>query len=513
MPQKFIGCDRGQAFLMAPSLLDWVPEDHLVWTILDAVDGMKLGAFYGAYRADGHGRPAYEPSMMVALMLYAYARGNRSSRGIERACVEDVVYRVVAANRAPDHSTIAEFRKRHETALAGLFSDVLALCAQVGLVNVGVIAVDGTKVQASASNHASRDYEQIAKEILAEADRIDREEDELYGEQRGDELPEQLRTREGRRAALAEAKRRLERDRHAERVEVSEAIPPGLRLELDAEVIVPRGQGRDGWLREGRDQLDEHRRLEATPVAQSRLERLFVAERRLVEELAVECAANAAYEAYRAGGVDKRGRGFGGGSKPYQPPAMPAGTVNVTDPDSKNLKAFRGYVQGYNAQAVVTEQQIVIAAEVNSDSADFGQLQPMINTARAELAVAGIAEELDIVLGDAGYWNFQQMDQLAADGIQVLIPPDAANRKGARPGWHGGRYSWMRHLLSTELGRQLYRKRQAMIEPVFGDIKFNRRINRFQRRGDSAARSEWRLTAATHNLRKLHNHRTATAAA
>jgi transposase len=211
MPQKFIGCDRGQAFLMPLSLLDWVPEDHLVWTILGAVGGMNLDAFYAAYRADGHGRPAYEPGMMVALTLYAYARGNRSSRGIERACVEDVVYRVVTANQAPDHSTIAEFRKRHETALAGLFTDVLALCGEAGLVNVGVIAVDGTKVHASASNHATRDYGQIAKEILAEADRIDREEDELYGEKRGDELPDQLRTREGRRAALAEAKRRMAR--------------------------------------------------------------------------------------------------------------------------------------------------------------------------------------------------------------------------------------------------------------------------------------------------------------
>jgi transposase len=347
MPQKFIGCDRDQAMLMPLSLSDWVPEDHLVWTILGAVDGMGLDAFYGAYRADGHGRAVYEPRMMVALTLYAYARGNRSSRGIERACVEDVVYRVVTANRAPDHSTIAEFRKRHETALAGLFTDVLSLCGEAGLVNVGVIAVDGTKVHASASNHATRDYEQIAKEILAEADRIDREEDELYGDARGDELPEQLRTREGRRAALAEAKRRLERDRQAKQpeVEVSEAVPAGLRLELDPEVIVARGQGREGWLREASHQVDEHRRSQAIPVARSRAERLLEAERRLREDLAVECAANEAYEAYRAGGVDKNGRRFGGPPRPYAPPAVPTGTVNITDPDCRNLKAFRGYVQ------------------------------------------------------------------------------------------------------------------------------------------------------------------------
>jgi transposase len=142
MAPNFIACDRDQPFLMPPSLLDWVPEGHLVWTILGSVDEMDLSVFEGAYRADGHGRPAYDPSMMVSLLLYAYARGNRSSRGIERACVEDVAYRVIATNLVPDHSTIAEFRKRHETALAGLFTSVLALCNKAGLVSVGVIAVD-----------------------------------------------------------------------------------------------------------------------------------------------------------------------------------------------------------------------------------------------------------------------------------------------------------------------------------------------------------------------------------
>src|SRR5205823_14601641 len=145
MPMNFIECDRDQAFLMPPSLRDWLAEDHLAWTVLAAVAEMDLSAFYGAYRADGHGRPAYEPSMMVALLMYAYAKGNRSSRGIERECVEDVAYRVIAANLAPEHSTIAEFRKRHGAAVAELFGDVLSLCRQAGLVKVGVIAIDGTK--------------------------------------------------------------------------------------------------------------------------------------------------------------------------------------------------------------------------------------------------------------------------------------------------------------------------------------------------------------------------------
>src|SRR6059058_3422083 len=138
MTQNFIAADREQVLLLPPSLCDWLPEDHLVWTILDAVAEMNLDAFYSAYPADGHGRPAYEPSMMVALLLYAYARGNRSSRGIERECQEDVAYRVIAANRVPDHSTVAEFRKRHEVALSGLFGEVLELCREAGLVRVGV---------------------------------------------------------------------------------------------------------------------------------------------------------------------------------------------------------------------------------------------------------------------------------------------------------------------------------------------------------------------------------------
>ena len=155
MAQNFIGVDRDQVFLMPPSLRDWLPEDHLVWTVLESVEEMDLSALYSSYRADGHGRPAYDPSMVLALLLYAYSQGNRSSRRIERECREDVAYRVIAANRAPDHSTIAEFRCRHERAIADLFGEVLGLCRAAGMVNVGVIAVDGTKVHANASNMAT----------------------------------------------------------------------------------------------------------------------------------------------------------------------------------------------------------------------------------------------------------------------------------------------------------------------------------------------------------------------
>src|SRR5450759_4034423 len=189
MPQSFITCDRDQDLLLPPSLKEWLPEDHLAWFVLASIEEMDLSAFYGSYRRDGHGRAAHEPGMMLALLLYAYCKGQRSSRVIERECVEDVACRVIAANQRPDHTPIARFRQRHEAALADLFAQVLELCAEAGMAKVGLIAIDGTKVHANASQHAARDYEQLAREILAEADQVDREEDEQFGEARGDELP------------------------------------------------------------------------------------------------------------------------------------------------------------------------------------------------------------------------------------------------------------------------------------------------------------------------------------
>ena len=228
-----------------------------------------------------------------------------------------------------------------------------------------------------------------------------------------------------------------------------------------------------------------------------------------------ECRANEAYEAYRARGVMRNGRRLGAHSppKPYTPPATPQGKINTTDPDSRNVKTPRGWVQGYNAQAATNERQIVIAAELTNSSADFGQIEPMVDAARRELRAAGVAELPEVVLADAGYWHQVQMQALAADGIAVLIPPDANKRKGARPGWDGGLYAFMRRVLATPAGAELYVKRTAMIEPVFADTKFNRRIDRFQRRGRAACRSEWRLITATHNLLKLWRHTTTPIAA
>lgn len=467
MAQNFVACDREQELLLPPSLREWLPEGHLAWFVIDAVAAFDLSGFYAAYRADGHGRPAHDPSMMVALLLYGYAIGERSSRRLERRCVEDIATRVICANQAPDHTTIARFRQRHERALAELFGEVLALCADAGLVRVGVIAVDGTKVAANAAPQATRDYEQIAREILAEADAVDAEEDEQFGDARGDELPPELATAQGRR----------------------------------------------GWLREAKRRLDDKRAEEARPIPRDRPDRLREAKRRLEEEHRTECHANTAYEAYRARGRMKDGRRFGRPPDPFQPPPVPTGKINLSDLDSRNVKTSRGWVQGYNAQAVATEDQIVIAAEVTVASPDFGHLEPMIRATEHELRRAGIGQQPDIVLADAGYWHQVQMERLLGDGRTVLIPPDAKKRAGARPGWDGGLYTFMRRVLDSDAGGELYAKRQTMIEPIFADTKFNRRIDRFLRRGRSAARSEWRLTNAAHNLLKLWRHTSAPAAA
>jgi hypothetical protein len=202
-------------------------------------------------------------------------------------------------------------------------------------------------------------------------------------------------------------------------------------------------------------------------------------------------------------------RRFGARPNPYEPPDTPPGKINTTDLDSRNVKTPRSYTQGYNAQAVVNEHQVVLAAEVTLSSPDFGHLQPMVEATNKELEAIGVTETPGVAVADSGYWHEQQMDNVIGGGTEVLIPPDAGKRATPRRGWTGGRYAWMRTVLETDYGGGLYRRRKAMVEPVFAQTKHNRRIDSFQRRGRSAVRSEWRLITATHNLLKLHKHQIA----
>jgi transposase len=468
MAQNFLSCDRDQALLLPPSLREWLADDHLAWFVLEVVDELDLAAFYGAYRDDGHGRPAHDPAMMVALLVYAI--GVRSSRAIERRCREDIAFRVITANQAPDHATIARFRVRHENAIAELFGGVLELCARAGLVELGVVVVDGTRMAAWAADRQTRSYEQIAKEILGEAAAIDAAEDELYGDERGDELP------------------------------------PGFRNQGD----------RRTRLREAKQALDAQRAARAKRIPRDRGQRLHECRRRLCEEWALERRVVADHAARLAAGIasdgSRRMTGARHNIKPYPLPERPAGKINLTDPDARTLKSARGRLLGYNAQAVVTAAQIIVAAEVDTENIDRANLQPMVHTACQELRAAGIERAPEVVVADAGYWKTEAIEALVAQGIQTLVAPDADRRKDPSPSRRSGLFDFMRRVLASDHGGQLDARRQATIEPVFGQIKHNRGAERFQRRGRSAARSEWRLLATTHNILKLWRHNTAPAA-
>jgi transposase len=351
---NFIRPNRDQLFLMPPALQDWLPSDDLAYFLLDAVDQFDLTPFYAAYRADGVGQAAFQPQMMVASLLYAYCQGVRSSRRIERLCERDVAFRIVAGNLGPDHATIARFRRRHSEALAGLFTDILRLCQEAGLVKVGVVALDGTKMAADAALEADRTYETIraeAETMLTEAESKDVEEDRLFGPgRRGDELPEALRGRGSRLERLKQCRERLEHEAAAAAAEHAHKL-------------------------EGR----------------------------------------AAQEA--ATGQKLRGRK----PKPVPETPEPEAKANVTDPDSRIMKTRRGYVQGYNAQAVATADQIIVAAEVTTDENDVGQLHPMLAATAHELRVAGVEEAAGAALVDAGYCSEENLEQADPEGPGLFV--------------------------------------------------------------------------------------------
>lgn len=422
---------------MPPSLREWLPAGHLAWSLLDVVERLDLDAISGVYRADGSGRPAHDPRMMVALLLYAYAVGERSSRQIERRCEEDVAFRVIAANRAPDHTTIARFRVRHQRALAELFTQVLAMCAKAGMVRVGTVAVDGTKMAADAGIGANRTYPAIRAEverILGDAAAVDAAEDELFGDQRGDELPAELADPVSRRARLERAKR-----------------------ELDAEQAARQ------------------------------------------DEYEAKLAARAEHR--QQTGSNPRGR----------PPVAPdpaeleSAKRNITDPDSRIMRAARGaLVQAYNAQAIVGEGRVILAAHVTNSPNDSHQLVGMVTAARENLAAIEHKAKIKRVLADGGYWNHDEITTVRQTKTTVVIPTHDPHRKDRRyKPKQGPEADRINKLLATPAGRRLYRRRAELVEPVFAHTKHTRRITRFSRRGLKAVEAEWQLIAATHNLLKL----------
>ncbi len=382
--------------------------------------------------------------MLVALLLYAYARGNRSSRGIERACQEDVAFKVITSMRTPitrrSRSSAAAMRPRSRE----LFDDVLGLCREAGLVSVGVITIDGTKIKANASMDQNRSYSGLVKDILREAEETDQREDELYGERRGDELPEQLRNPDTRRQALADAKRRLAERKGRPADDEAKPEPEKLEIDLEATVLsrpVLRRGGRIEWLRVARRELEAHRTRQGAPVPRDRDDRMIEALERLEENHRVDLAAVETYERWRVTARDTKGRVLKGNSKPFVAPELPEGKINLSDPDSRVMRT-QGTPprQAYNAQAAVNDRQVILAAEITNAAPDFGQLAPMFEAMMRELSEQGVTDTPEVVLADAGYWHHPQMQTITEQGIEVLVPPDGNLREGKRRGWETGVY-------------------------------------------------------------------------
>jgi transposase len=430
MAQNLIACDRDQQLLLPPDMREWLPEDHLAWFVLEAVEQLDLGAFYACYRDDGQGAAAHDPAMMVALLLYAYAVGETSTRSIERRAVEEVAFRVIVANQRPDHTTISRFRARHADSLAGLFSQILALCERAGLVRCGPFALDGTKLRANASLAANRTPEQIRAEVeawLDQVERTDRREDELYGDSRGDELPPQLRDRASRREALRRAKAELDAERAAREAEHAELVR---RREEHIELTGRRPPGRPPGPRPRKRRGNERR--------------------------------------------------------------------NLTDPESRVVRDKGALVQGYNAQAIVSEGQIIVAAELTNEANDTRLLEPMVDTAKERLGPA------PTVIADNGYWNAAQIAALHRQGIEAIVSPRGTRPRATRQRKQGPEAERIDRLLETSAGAALYRRRKQIVEPVFAQIKHLRGLSRLSRRGLAACGAEWKLIAATHNLLKLY---------
>jgi transposase len=455
MSKQFRSCDLNQALLLPPSLQDWLPEDHLARFVAEIVETLDLSGIYGQYeKRDGRGLAAYDPRMMVRLLIYGYCRGVASSRRMERATYEDVAFRYLAADEHPDHDTIARFRQEQLGSLSQLFVQVLRLCQQAGLVKLGHVALDGTKVKANASKHKAMSYERMGEAekkleeevqaLLAEAVRVDAEEDGKYGRgKRGDELPAELARRESRLAKIREATAALER--------------------------------------EAKEQAEE---------AKSRVE-AQLQERQKQEQ--------------------EQGRKMSG-RKPQVPDLEqakpdPKAQRNFTDPDSRIMKdgASKEFVQAYNAQAVVdSAAQVIVAAAVTQQANDKQQLVPMLEQVQA---MTGKMPRQ--ATADAGYFSEKNVTDPKLAGMNLLVPPDRQKHGEPLPSATGPPppeatvAEQMRHKLRMPEGRAIYKMRKAVVEPVFGQIKERRGFRRFLLRGLDRVEAEWKIICATHNLLKL----------
>ena len=448
MAYNYTACNREQLYLLPPSMRDWLAEDHFVWFLLDAIEEMDLSAFHAPYRADGKGQKAHNPVMMLAVLLYGYCHGERSSRQLERLCQESVPYRILAADTAPDHCAFARFRRRHEAALKGVFIEVLRLCAETGVLKVGVVSLDGTKMKANAALSANRTREGLEKEIdamVSEAEARDAEEDARYGvDRRGDELPEGLRRRPERLRRLAECKARLDAQKEAARQAQEEKIT---RREAEEEHTGKRKRGR----------------RPKTP-----------------EEVAAAKDKAKANVTDPASGIMKTQQGYLQG---YNAQAAVTKDQYILAP-------------GLSDEANDCRQLHPMLDEAAANLKTVGVEEPM----GVVLADAGYCSESnlsepredgpELLVNTTKDWKRRK-------ALREEPPPRGRIPKGLTP------TERMERKLRTKRGTSLYRKRAPSVEPVFGQIKDTRGLTGFCRRGLSACLSEWSLICATHNLLKL----------
>ena len=448
---------QDQMFLMPPSMKEWLKEDHLAWFILDVVSELDISPVEKAIqRKDARGQRPYDPRMMVALLVYAYCTGVYSSRRMERACQENVAFRVITGNRQPYFTTINEFRRVHRKHFEGLFVEVLKLCREAGLVKLRHVAVDGTKVKANASRHKAMSYKRLVAEekrlrkevrrMLAEAEAADGAEDARHGEGvRGDELPEELKRRESRLKRLREAKARLEAEAAKRRARAGELDPP-----------------------------------EESPAG--------------------------AVAAARPGALPRKETQATTGGLPAD-----GAQANFTDPESSIMKGADGFVQGYNAQLAVDEEaQVIVAQGVTDQPPDNGNLAPMIERVEGHLD-----ETPANATADAGYWNPEAEDRARALGTEAWVSTERQRHVGeersdseAEPAdVETDPLKRMRSRLASEEGRALYARRKAVVEPVNGQIKHARGFRQFSFRGMEAVGAEWALVCLCHNLLKMFRNR------
>ena len=496
-PKSFRPWQPEQTTLLPPSPREWLSEDHQVYFLLDLVDELDLSEILiPAQAKDSRGEKGFDPRMMTMLLLYAYCVGVVSSRKIERACYEDLAFRVLTGNQQPDHSRISEFRRRNLDALKDLFIQILRLCQKAGMVSLGHVALDGTKVQANASKHKAMSHErmlraekELEKEINAlirKAEILDAQEDRRYGKGKlGSELPEDLRHKQGR----------LEKIRQA-------------RKEMEAETAAAAARQRQEEAEKARAKASAAQEVDAAAAEQAELNRKAEAtadKAKAATDNAIEAAENAGVELpdlepLSADAMPRRGLARKADGTPTAKTQR-----NFTDPDSHLMQSGGSYLQGYNCQlAVDRDHQVIVAVGVSNQPPDVEHLEPMLERIGASAGALPAVMTLD-----AGYWS-EENAQLCADrGIDAYIatgrlphgqqPPP---QRGPLPKDADDRTRMARKLRSKK-GSRIYAQRKAIVEPVNGQIKEGRGIRRFLLRGLEKVNGEWALIAATHNLLKL----------